>query len=60
MAAVDPHGGELYYIDGVTFQGVRDQQTNTGSETNSFEGKSTVDLFPANTGDTGKFFLEFE
>jgi hypothetical protein len=60
MAAVDPQGGELYYIDGVTFQGVRDQQTNTGDETNYFEGKSDTELFPQNNGDTGAFFLEFE
>lgn len=60
MAAVDPQGGELYWIDGVTYQGVRDQSSNTGEEKYWFEGKSAENLIPLNNGDTGKFFLLFE
>lgn len=60
MAAVDPQGSETYYIDGVTFQGVRNEAVNTGTEISWFEGKSEQNLFPLNNGDTGKFFLMFE
>ncbi len=60
MAAVDPQGGELYWIDGTTFEGVRNQEVNTGTEIAWFQGKSEENLFPLNNGDTGKFFLLFE
>jgi hypothetical protein len=60
MAAVDPQGTETYWIDGTSFEGIRDQATDTGTEKYWFEGKSAVDLFPLNNGDTGKFFLMFE
>ena len=60
MAAVDPQGQETYWINGISFEGVRNSATNTGDETNWFQGKSEENLFPANNGDTGKFFLLFE
>lgn len=60
MSAVDPQGHEGYWIDGISSQGIRDQASDTGKEEYFFEGKSCVDLFPLNNGDTGKFFLMFE
>jgi hypothetical protein len=60
MAAIDPQGGEAYNIDGTTFEGVRNQATDTGTEKYWFQGKSEENLFPLNNGDTGKFFLLFE
>lgn len=60
MAAQDPQGKEDYYIDGVTFEGIRNQAVNTGDEGTWYDGKSEEHLFPLNNGDTGKFFLLFE
>lgn len=60
MAAVDPGGNETYYIDGTTFQGVRNQLVPNDGEFIWFEGKSEQNLFPDTNGDTGKFFLLFE
>jgi hypothetical protein len=60
MAAADPQGGELYWIDGTTFEGIRKENTNPGTETYWFLGKSEENLFPLNNGDTGKFFLMFD
>jgi hypothetical protein len=60
MAAVDPQGGEKYWIEGVSFEGIRNQQTNTGEEKCTYQGKSEQNLFPLNNGDTGNFFLLFD
>lgn len=60
MAAIDPGGDEKYWIDGVSFQGIRNQQVPNGDETYSFEAKSEENLFPPNNADTGKFLLLFE
>jgi hypothetical protein len=60
MAAVDPQGQEVYYINGISFEGVRNATTNTGNEIVWFQGKSEENLFPANNGDTGLYVLIFE
>jgi hypothetical protein len=60
MAAVDPQGSETYWIDGTTFEGVKNGNNDPGTERFWFQGKSEENLFPPNNGDTGKFFLLFE
>jgi hypothetical protein len=60
MAAVDPKGNETYWLNGIAFEGVRDQLSLTGSETYWFEGQPEQNMFPLNNLDTSKFFLLFE
>lgn len=60
MSAVDPKGSEKYFIEGETFEGIRNQPTQTGTEKYSVNAFSEENLFPPNNADTGKFFLVFE
>ena len=60
MSAVDASGEEKYFIDGVTFEGIRNQSIANDGEITFFEGRSEQHLFPSTNLDTGKFFLLFE
>lgn len=60
MAAVDPNGDQKYWLDGQPAEGVRLQITKVGTQKYWLDGHPAEDLTPANNGDTGKFFLEFE
>ena len=60
MAAIDPGGEEKFYIDGVTFEGIRNQVIDPDGEITFLQGKSDESLFPLNNQDTGKFFSLFE
>lgn len=60
MAAIDPKGDETYWNNGLSFEGVRNQQTLVGSNTYWFEGLPEENIFPLNNQDTSKFFILFE
>lgn len=58
--AVNPNGNETYWIEGIPFQGIRNQSTKSGSQTYYVNGETISELFPYNNIDTGKFFFLFE
>lgn len=60
MSAVDTKGDEKYWINGITFEGLRFSPTNTGSVKYWFEGMAEENLTPRQNFDTGKMFLTFE
>lgn len=60
MAAQDGNGAQKYWIDGTTFEGVRLEATQVGTEKYWFEGEPEENLTPLQNFDTGKFFLLFE
>ena len=60
MAAVDPHGNETYWINGISYQGVRFEPSKVGEQKYWFEGMPEENLTPPQNFDTGKFFLMFE
>lgn len=60
MAAVDPHGNETYWINGISYQGVRYEPSKVGGENYWCEGLSEENLTPLQNFDTGKQFLLFE
>ena len=61
MAAVDPYGNQKYWIDGMTFEGVKKQASgiDTGSQLYWVNGMTEQNLFP-NTINWPSFFLMFE
>lgn len=60
MSAIDPNGDEKYYVNGETFQGIRNQPTKIGEGKYWSDGMPEENLTPPNNKDTGKFFLVFE
>jgi hypothetical protein len=60
MAAVEPYGSELYWLNGHPYEGVRLEASVPGNEKFWVEGSPAPDQPPPTNADTGKMFLEFE
>lgn len=51
MAAVDPHGDQKYWVDGVPFPGVNNAGNDPGTTKFWVDGVVEPVLFPASAGD---------
>lgn len=60
MSAVDPKGTEIYWIDGVPYEGLRFEPSKIGTMKFWMDGLTVVELTPLQNFDTGKMFLIFE
>lgn len=57
MAAVNPNGGQKYWVNGQADPGIKNNNAATGTQKYWFNGTSATDLFPASA--SGNFFLMF-